>query len=67
MTPPGLVLCDDLIFFSRIAEAARAVGLAVRQAKTPADLLALARAHPPGGVILDLHNPGLDLPTLLAE
>src|SRR5439155_359266 len=63
----GLVLSDDLIFFSRIAAAARDVGLAVRQAKTAADLLALARQAAPGGVIVDLQNPGLDLPELLAE
>src|SRR5206468_2599627 len=65
VTPHGLVLCDDLIFFSRIAAAARDAGLSVRQARTAAELLALARTHAPGGVILDLHNPGLDLPGLL--
>lgn len=67
MSVPGLVLCDDLIFFSRISGAARAVGLSVRQAKTAADLLACARQVAPGGVIIDLQNPGLDLPGLLAE
>jgi CheY-like chemotaxis protein len=67
VTPDGLVLCDDLVFFSRIAGTARAAGLTVRQAKTPADLLALARADCPRGVIVDLQNPGLDLPALLAE
>lgn len=67
MNPQGLVLSDDLIFYSRISGAARAAGLAVRQAKTPADLLALARQHPPAGVIVDLQNPGLDLAAFLAE
>jgi CheY-like chemotaxis protein len=67
VTPHGLALGDDLIFFSRISEAARAAGLAVRQVRTPAELVALAARNPPGGVILDLHNPGLDLPALLAE
>lgn len=68
--PPGargLVLCDDLIFFSRIAGAARAAGLTVRMVRSAAELLAAARAAPPGGVILDVHNPGLDLPALVAE
>jgi len=65
--PQGLVLSDDLIFFSRIAEAAKAAGLTVRQARTAAELVALASKRAPGGVILDLHNPGLDLPALLAE
>ena len=67
MTPHGLVLSDDLIFFSRIAGAARAAGLAVRQVRTPADLLAAVRQAPPGGVVLDLHNPGLDLAAVLTE
>jgi CheY-like chemotaxis protein len=60
------MLCDDLIFFSRVSGAARAAGLTVRMVRTAADLLAAARSAPPGGVILDIHNPGLDLPELLA-
>lgn len=67
MTPHGVALCDDLILFSRIAAAALDAGLSVRQARTATDLLTLARTRAPGGVILDLHNPGLDLPALLAE
>jgi CheY-like chemotaxis protein len=67
VTPQGLVLSDDLIFFSRIAETAKEAGLVVRQARTPAELVALAAKSAPGGVILDLHNPGLDLPALLAD
>ncbi len=65
--PQGLMLSDDLIFFSRVSGAARAAGLVVRQVRTPADLVAAARVAPPGGVILDLHNPDLDLPSLLAQ
>jgi CheY-like chemotaxis protein len=60
------VLCDDLIFFSRVSGAARAAGLTVRMVRTAADLVSAARAAPPAGVILDVHNPGLDLPDLLA-
>ena len=65
-TPHGLMLCDDLIFFSRVSGAARAAGLTVRMVRSAADLLAAARAAAPGGVIVDVHNPGLDLPALLA-
>jgi CheY-like chemotaxis protein len=61
------MLCDDLIFFSRVAGAARAAGLSVRMVRTAAELVAAARTSPPRGVILDVHNPGLDLPALLAE
>jgi CheY-like chemotaxis protein len=63
----GLMLCDDLMFFSRVSGAARAAGHSVRMVRTAADLLAAARTSPPPGVIIDLHNPGLDLPALLAE
>jgi CheY-like chemotaxis protein len=61
----GLMLSDDLMFFSRVAGTARAGGLSVKQARTTADLLARAKQEPPAGVILDLQNDGLDLPTLL--
>jgi CheY-like chemotaxis protein len=67
-TPPqGLMLCDDLIFFSRVSGAARAAGLGVRMVRTAADLVAAARTAPPRGVILDVHNPGLDLESLLIQ
>lgn len=62
----GLMLTDDLIFFSRVSGAARANGLFVKQARNAAALLELAKHEPPGGVILDLQNDGLDLPALLA-
>ena len=43
MTAPepayGVMLCDDLIFFSRVAATARAAGLVVKQARTAAAVL----------------------------
>ncbi len=63
--PPGLLLCSDLIFTSRITGTARDLGLTVKVARSPEALLALAREAPPGGVLLDLHHPGLDVPDLL--
>jgi CheY-like chemotaxis protein len=67
MTLQGLMLCDDLIFFSRVAGTARTIEATVRMEKTSADLLTTARQHPPSGIILDLQNPGLDLPQLLQD
>ncbi|WP_439628958.1 response regulator [Gemmata sp.] len=67
MTPHGIALGDDLIFFSRISGSARAAGFAVRQAKSPADALALARQSPPACVIVDLQTPGLDLTDFLVQ
>lgn len=66
MSAAGLMLCDDLIFFSRVSGAARAAGLTVRMVRTASDLLKAAQEAPPSGVIVDVHNPGLDLPALLA-
>lgn len=63
----GLLLSDDLIFTSRILATARAQGLAMAAAKTPLAFLAAAKDAPPTGVILDLHNPTLELSALLVE
>jgi CheY-like chemotaxis protein len=60
----GLLLCDDLIFASRITGEARALGLTVRPARSVEQLLEMARQEPPSGVLLDLAFPGLDLPAL---
>jgi DNA-binding NarL/FixJ family response regulator len=62
----GLLLSDDLIFTSRVTGTARALGRSVRAARTAAALLDMARQAPPRCVIVDLHNPGLDLAALLA-
>src|SRR5262249_18802913 len=56
----GLILCDGLVFASRVAGAARALGVAVAQARTPEALLDLARRHAPRCVLVDLDLPGLD-------
>ncbi len=61
------MLCDDLIFFSRVSGVARASGLTVRMVRTQSELVAAAGTSAPGGVIVDVHNPGLDLSTLLTE
>ncbi len=61
----GLMLCRDLLFASKVLGAATALGVEVRVARDVEGLLKLAKAHPPGGVLIDLHQPGLDLPALL--
>ena len=67
MNAPGLMLCDDLIFFSRVSGTARAEGLVVKQVRTADAMLNAARQAPPNCVILDLQNEGLDLAALLAQ
>jgi CheY-like chemotaxis protein len=66
-TPSGLLLCDDLLFASRITGTARSLGLEVHVARTTDELLTLARRHRPQGVLLDLNCPGLVLATVLEE
>jgi CheY-like chemotaxis protein len=65
--PAGLLLSDDLIFTSRITGTARALGLELRQARSPEALLELARQAPPPGVLIDLGYPGLALEDLIAR
>lgn len=63
--PPGLLLSDDLIFTSRIAGTARALGFEVRQVRTLDPLPELAARLGARCVIVDLAFPGLDLPDLI--
>src|SRR5262249_29997224 len=64
--PRGLLLCDDLIFTSKVTGVAKALGLDVTAARDSSALLRLARQEAPSCVLIDLHNPGLDLAALLA-
>ena len=56
--PTVIVLVDDLMFGSRIREAAKGRGLEVRSARTVEDVLAGCRAGA-STVILDLDTPRL--------
>jgi DNA-binding response OmpR family regulator len=66
-TADGLLLSDDLLFTSRITGAATHHGLTMRTARTAEQLLELAVRDAPGGVLLDLHNPGLDVGELVKK
>jgi CheY-like chemotaxis protein len=59
--PLGLLLCDDLIFASRISATARSLGLQVRTVRSAAGLEQLAAQEKPACVILDLANPSLEI------
>jgi CheY-like chemotaxis protein len=65
--PRGLLLCDDLIFTSRVTGTAKALGLDMRPARDARSLVELARQAPVSCVVVDLHNPGLDLVALMRE
>ena len=62
--PSGLLLCDDLIFASRITGEARALGLTVKPARSLEQLFDFVRQEPPSCVLVDLAFPELVLPDL---
>ncbi len=55
----GLLLCDDLIFTSRIIGTARDLGYAFNTARSTAALKQLLETDRPVCLILDLANPDL--------
>ncbi|HLW66280.1 MAG TPA: hypothetical protein VKS79_13285 [Gemmataceae bacterium] len=63
----GLLLCDDLIFTSRIVGTGRDLGLELRSAKTVPALLDLARKQAPTCVILDLALAGPSIADTVAQ
>jgi CheY-like chemotaxis protein len=63
----GILLSDDLIFSSRITGTAQSLGVTIRVARSADALVTIARQQPPRLVILDLANPGLSVPELIAR
>jgi DNA-binding NarL/FixJ family response regulator len=61
----GLMICDDLIFTSRVTATARAKGLTVTPVRSADDAIRRARDASLACVIVDLHTAGGDLPALL--
>jgi CheY-like chemotaxis protein len=61
----GLVLCDDLIFASRITGTARSLGLDAKAARTIDALQKVLQDCTPRCLIVDLANPTLKLPELM--
>ena len=60
MEPLCLVLSDDLLDASRIIGEAKAVGIAAMQCRDSTTLMNSAGRNP-RIVVLDLHNPGLEV------
>jgi CheY-like chemotaxis protein len=66
-TGVGLLLSDDLLFRSRITGTAEVLGLIVHAARSADDLLRQAGQLRPACVLLDLHNPGLDVAAVVRQ
>ncbi|HLJ92440.1 MAG TPA: response regulator [Gemmataceae bacterium] len=64
-TPIGLLLCDDLMFTSRITGTARDLGLCIKPARSLEALHALIAEPCPRCVIVDLAHPELSIGALL--
>jgi len=62
-----LLLCDDLIFSSKVSATGRAHGIPVTVARSISSLMKKAGEHSPACVIIDLHHSELDLTVVLAE
>lgn len=65
MNPAGVMLCDDLLFTSKVTTTARALGLTVVPAKTADAAIANAKAIHAVTVFIELHTPGLVLVSFL--
>jgi DNA-binding NarL/FixJ family response regulator len=63
----AVMLCDDLIFVSRVAGTAKALGLTLRSTKSARDLLIFCKQAPPRCVIINLNAPELDIDSVARE
>lgn len=63
----GLMICDDLIFTSRVTATARAYGQTVKIARSAEVAERITAENRPVCVLVDLHTPGLDLPAFLTR
>lgn len=66
-TPVGYVLCDDLMFTSRITGTARDLGLTMKAARSREGLEKLIAQQCPSCVLIDLSTAGADLGTLIGR
>lgn len=64
-TQPGLLVCDDFFFVSRITGTAQALGIALSVAESQVEAERQVGAGP-RFVIVDLNCTGLQLPELIA-
>jgi CheY-like chemotaxis protein len=63
----GLLLCDDLIFISRITGTARDLGFTFKTARSANGLRELLLREWPACIILDLSNPDLVITDFLTN
>jgi hypothetical protein len=57
--PIGYLLCDDLMWTSKVMGAARAQDCRIYAGRDVDQLLQIMKVHGPGAIILDLGNPAI--------
>jgi CheY-like chemotaxis protein len=62
-----LLLCDDMLFASRIEATARSLEIPLRTCRHAHTALDLAKKDPPNCVLIDLANPGLAIADFVAD
>jgi CheY-like chemotaxis protein len=62
-----MVLCDELMFSSRITGTARALGLTVQLVRAQQDLANWLLTQKPDCIIVDLHNSSLSIEPLMQQ
>ena len=67
MTNDGMLLSDDLLFTSRILEAAKGEGLVCAVVKSPAELIEQAALVKPCCILLDLQLLGNQVVNLIGQ
>ena len=65
MAATGYVLCEDMIFMSRITGTAQALGLTMKPARSMDVLRNLVAQQWPTCIVIDLANPSLNLVELI--
>lgn len=63
----GILLCDDLLFSSRVEGTARALGLSIRWFSRASALYDFLVQSAPACVIVDLNTPGLEIDRLARQ
>lgn len=66
LKPAGVLLCDDLLFASRVTATAQSLGKTVKVARSSAVLKSRITEAGPRFILVDLANPGLVIEELVS-
>lgn len=55
----------DIFFYTKIRDAYKPAGYALKRITSPDEILAKAKTHAPTAIVLNMNDPGLDAATML--